>query len=125
MQLRSFNSDDQAASAPTSTSVDHSTSVAYTEVAPPRRPKRSRSGAGRERLPLDRHLLLNADEAGELVGGVSASTWWRLHAAAEVPAPVKLGGGTYWRRAELEAWAAAGCPGRKAWEALQRAGGRR
>jgi hypothetical protein len=35
-------------------------------------------------------LLLTARQAAELCG-VSEATWWRLHAAAKCPAPVKIG----------------------------------
>ena len=34
---------------------------------------------------------LRADEAAGLVG-LSPASWWRLHAAAKVPRPIKLGG---------------------------------
>lgn len=65
-------------------------------------------------------LLLGAGQAGLLCGRSEAS-WWRDHAAGRVPRPVKLGGRTLWRRAELEAWVAAGCPPRKEWEAREAA----
>jgi predicted DNA-binding transcriptional regulator AlpA len=69
-----------------------------------------------EHLPL----LLTARQAAELCG-VSEATWWRLHAAAKCPAPVKIGGSTRWRVAELRAWTEAGCPPRAEWQALQAA----
>jgi predicted DNA-binding transcriptional regulator AlpA len=68
-------------------------------------------------------LLVPAEEAGRLCG-VSEATWWRLHAAAKVPAPVRLGGRTLWRRAELVAFCEAGCPDRRTWELLRSKGGR-
>jgi predicted DNA-binding transcriptional regulator AlpA len=52
--------------------------------------------------------------------GVSEATWWRLHAAGKVPAPVKLGSRTLWRREELVAWIEAGCPSRRQWEAMRK-----
>jgi predicted DNA-binding transcriptional regulator AlpA len=49
--------------------------------------------------------------------GVSEATWWRQHAAAKVPKPVKIGRRTLWDRDELRDWLAAGCPDRRTWEA--------
>src|SRR5262245_62170361 len=70
-------------------------------------------------------LLVPAAVAGPQCG-VSTATWWRLHAAGKVPAPIRLGGRTLWRRMELRAFVEAGCPDRKSWEAIQvtRKGGR-
>ena len=62
-------------------------------------------------------LLISAKEAARLVGFGEAS-WWRMHAAGRVPAPIKLGGKTQWRVDELRRWVAAGCPVRKAWEGM-------
>jgi predicted DNA-binding transcriptional regulator AlpA len=69
--------------------------------------------------PAVEALLLPAAVAGPLCG-VSKATWWRLHAAGKVPAPIRLGGRTLWRRAELVAFCEAGCPDRKTWEAIRR-----
>ena len=63
-------------------------------------------------------LLLDAPAVGKLLG-LSASTVWRLHAAARMPRPIKLGGSTRFRADEIRAWVAAGCPGRGRWEMLQ------
>jgi predicted DNA-binding transcriptional regulator AlpA len=68
-------------------------------------------------------LLVNADLAGPMCGR-SATSWWRDHAAARVPRPVKLCGATLWRVKELEEWINAGCPSRKEWEARRGAAGR-
>src|SRR5262245_426354 len=57
-------------------------------------------------------LLVPAAVAGPLCGRSEAS-WWRDHAARRVPAPVRLGGSTLWRVAELRAWVGAGCPDRR------------
>jgi len=65
-------------------------------------------------------LLLTAEQAAALAG-VSRSHWWSLHSAALVPLPVKLGRATRWRRDELAAWVAVGCPARHEWN--QREGG--
>jgi predicted DNA-binding transcriptional regulator AlpA len=62
-------------------------------------------------------LLLNARQSAELCG-LSEATWWRLHAAAKCPAPVKIGKSTRWRVEELRAWTEAGCPDRQTWRVL-------
>jgi predicted DNA-binding transcriptional regulator AlpA len=67
-------------------------------------------------------LLVPADVAGPMCGR-SVASWWRDHAAGRIPAPVKLGGRTLWRVAELRAWVEAGCPDRRTWEALRRSKG--
>jgi predicted DNA-binding transcriptional regulator AlpA len=67
-------------------------------------------------------LTVPAAVAGPLCG-VSEATWWRLRSAGKCPRPLKVGGKTLWRTAELRAWVAAGMPDRKTWEVLQ--GGRR
>jgi len=46
--------------------------------------------------------LLSAEEVGRLLG-VSTRTIWRMLSAGEIPAPVKLGGLTKWRREEIQA----------------------
>ena len=61
-------------------------------------------------------LLLSAAEAAQLCG-ISRSAWWGLRAAAKLPQPVHLGRRRLWRRSELEAWIAAGCPTAATWEA--------
>lgn len=63
-------------------------------------------------------LLIPAEIAGPMCGRSQAS-WWRDHAAGRIPAPIKLGGRTLWRVAELRNWVAAGCPKRKIWEAMK------
>ena len=62
-------------------------------------------------------LLIPADVAGPLCGRSEAS-WWRDHAACRIPAPLKLGGRTFWRADELRRRVEAGCPPRRAWESL-------
>jgi predicted DNA-binding transcriptional regulator AlpA len=64
-----------------------------------------------------RPLLVPADVAGAMCGRSEAS-WWRDHSASRIPAPIKLGGRTLWRAEELRNWVIAGCPIRRAWEAL-------
>ena len=56
--------------------------------------------------------------------GVSEATWWRLHAAAKVPRPNKLGGRTLWQLNGpngLQEWIRQGCPSRAEFEARQSA----
>jgi predicted DNA-binding transcriptional regulator AlpA len=62
--------------------------------------------------------LLTSSQAAQLCG-IGESTFFRLHAAKKVPAPVKLGGATRWARTELLAWIAAGCPSRELWARLK------
>lgn len=45
----------------------------------------------------------------------------RDQAAGRLPAPVYLGGSRLWRRAEVEAWVAAGCPDAVQWKAIRAA----
>lgn len=42
---------------------------------------------------------------------VSPATIWRLRAAGKMPAPIRIGHSIRWRRADIEAWIAAGCNG--------------
>jgi prophage regulatory protein len=53
--------------------------------------------------------LLSADEAATMCG-LGRRTWWRYVTAGKAPGPVRLGGVVRWRRTELAAWIAAGCP---------------
>jgi len=47
---------------------------------------------------------------------VSKCHIWRLHSAGKIPAPVRISPKVLrWRRAELSAWLAAGCPSRQDW----------
>ncbi len=60
-------------------------------------------------------ILLSAHDAAQALG-ISRGHFYHLHAEGLIPAPVKLGRRTLWRRAELEAWTAAGAPARWQWE---------
>jgi predicted DNA-binding transcriptional regulator AlpA len=62
--------------------------------------------------------LLGRQEAADFCG-VSRSAWERYSAAGRIPRPIRLAGRVLWRRTELLAWTAAGCPGRKVWEATR------
>jgi predicted DNA-binding transcriptional regulator AlpA len=59
-------------------------------------------------------LLLSAPAVASLLGFGEAHLW-RMHSAGRVPAPVKIGRRTLWRRAEIVACTEAGCPGRGRW----------
>jgi excisionase family DNA binding protein len=54
-------------------------------------------------------LRITAEEVAGMLD-ISARTLWRLVSARRIVAPLKIGGSTRWRRAEIEAWVAAGCP---------------
>ncbi|MBL9082139.1 MAG: helix-turn-helix domain-containing protein [Planctomycetales bacterium] len=41
---------------------------------------------------------------------ISERSLWRMRSAGQLPAPLRLGGAVRWRREELAAWLAAGCP---------------
>lgn len=70
-------------------------------------------------------LLIPDTEAARLCG-IARATWHRLRAAGRVgPQPVRLGRAVRYRRAEVEQWAAAGCPDAATWRALRAMEGRR
>jgi excisionase family DNA binding protein len=54
--------------------------------------------------------LLIDDKAASALLGIGRSTLWRLLASGQLPRPVRLGRCVRWRRADLETWAAKGCP---------------
>ncbi len=60
-------------------------------------------------------LLLSPEDVADLLD-IGRSTLYRLSSAGKVPRPVKVGRSTKWRRREIEAWIAAGCPPRNRWE---------
>ncbi len=57
-------------------------------------------------------LLVTADEVAGMLD-VSTRTLWRLVSARKIVPPLKLGGSTRWRRADIEAWVASGCPAQR------------
>jgi prophage regulatory protein len=69
-------------------------------------------------------LLVPATVAGPMCGRAVAS-WWRDCAAGRCPAPLKVGGRTLWRVADLRMWVALGCPSRDEFEARKEAAERR
>ena len=64
-------------------------------------------------------IAVDAVGLAELLG-LSVRTIRRLDACGKVPQPVKIGGAVRWRREEIDAWLAAGCPDRDKWEILNR-----
>lgn len=64
-------------------------------------------------------LLLTAQQVADLLQ-VSPRTLWRLVSAQKVIGPVRIGGNTRWRREEVQAWIAAGCPSPVACDNLRR-----
>jgi predicted DNA-binding transcriptional regulator AlpA len=67
-------------------------------------------------------LLIDIRQLAALLSR-SVASLERDQAAGRLPAPVRVGGSKRWRRAEVEAWVAAGCPAGKAWEAIRSVGG--
>ena len=57
-------------------------------------------------------ILLSADDARVYCGGLAKSTWCDFDARGVIPAHIRVGGRVFWRRADLDLWAAKDCPGR-------------
>lgn len=66
------------------------------------------SGDGTARGP-SAMLLLTAEDVAERLG-ISTRTLWRMCRGGRCPQPLRLGGNTRWRSADIERWVAAGCP---------------
>lgn len=52
--------------------------------------------------------LLTAEDLAQMLK-VSERTLWRLLSAGRIPNPVRIGGSTRWRLAEVQEWIAGGC----------------
>jgi predicted DNA-binding transcriptional regulator AlpA len=74
----------------------------------------SDAGERRDAGILDHAPLLVDGPRAAATCGVALRSWWRLHAQARVPAPLKLGRRTLWRVADLREWVEQGCPSREA-----------
>ena len=59
--------------------------------------------------PADGPLLLTAGEVAQLLN-VSERSVWRLRAAGHLPKEVEILSSTRWRRSDIDAWVADGCP---------------
>jgi predicted DNA-binding transcriptional regulator AlpA len=57
-------------------------------------------------------LLLPIEDVA-LILAVSIRSVQRLNSAGDLPEPVLIRGSVRWRRADIEAWVAAGCPKRE------------
>jgi excisionase family DNA binding protein len=53
-------------------------------------------------------ILLKANEVAQMLS-ISTRTLWRLVSVKKFPAPVRVGGSTRWRAAEVEAWVESRC----------------
>jgi len=62
-------------------------------------------------------VLLDAGGVGLLLG-VGRSSVYALHAREALPAPIRVGRGKRWARAEIEAWVLHGAPSRAVWARL-------
>lgn len=62
-------------------------------------------------MQTEQTALLTPEELAEKLK-ISPRTLWRLLAAEKVPKPIRFGGSTRWRLAEVQEWIAQGCPGR-------------
>lgn len=61
-------------------------------------------------------VLLNKEQVGRLLGGMSLATVDRLSNSGRLgPKPLKFGKLVRWNRNELVAWIDAGCPPRHEW----------
>jgi len=66
-------------------------------------------------FPTCNPILLDARSAAAVLN-IGRSLFYQLCASGRIgPLPVKLGERSLWARAELEDWAAAGCPTREEW----------
>jgi predicted DNA-binding transcriptional regulator AlpA len=63
-------------------------------------------------------LLIDMAALSQLLARSEASLY-RDDAAGRLPAGLKIGASKRWRYAEVAAWVEAGCPDRRAWEAMQ------
>ncbi len=86
------------------------------DILPIRRPAPTTPGDPTDSSPL----LLSADRVAKLLG-IGKRTVWTWDAAGKLPEPVRIGATVRWRAAELDEWAAAGCPPRAEWAALRAA----
>lgn len=66
-------------------------------------------------------LLISREDAAAMLG-VAVETFDRQRRAGKTPAPVRIGGRLLFRRADLDAWVAMGCPDRAEFDARTDAG---
>ena len=51
---------------------------------------------------------------------ISIRSIWRRASDGQIPRPIRIGRATRWRRDEIEAWIAAGCPDGEQWESSRK-----
>ena len=61
--------------------------------------------------------VLDADGVGRFLN-VGRSTIYELHSNERLPAPIQVGRGLRWVKAEIEAWLLYGAPSRAVWERI-------
>jgi predicted DNA-binding transcriptional regulator AlpA len=73
--------------------------------------------------PVDREhpWTMSADDLAQAIG-VDVRSIWRWTSSGALPAPVRLGGRTFWQREEVTAWFNAGCPKREKWQRVWKVG---
>jgi len=54
-------------------------------------------------------VLISAETVAQMLN-VSPRTVWRLLSAGKLIEPIRIGGNTRWRSAEMRDWIAEGCP---------------
>lgn len=72
--------------------------------------------------PIGEGLLIDIEQLSVLLRR-SVASLERDQAAGRLPAQVYVCGSKRWRRTEIVAWVAAGCPSRQRWEESRTAGG--
>ncbi len=75
----------------------------------------------REEVPAtesESSLLIDIQQLAKMLKR-SAASLERDQNARRLPAQIYVGGSKRWRRAEIEAWVAAGCPIRTEWESFR------
>jgi predicted DNA-binding transcriptional regulator AlpA len=75
--------------------------------------------AGTATPTANSRLLANVDDAREMLGGISRTTFYSLISSGRTPRPVRVGGRQFFNVTELRDWIDAGCPAREAWEAMK------
>ena len=61
--------------------------------------------------------VFDADDVGRFLN-VGRSTVYELHSNERLPAPIQVGRGLRWVKAEIEEWLLYGAPNRGAWERI-------
>lgn len=66
--------------------------------------------------------LVDVETLAWMLGHVSKAHVWNMHQDGRLgPMSIKLGTRTFWRRDEINAWIAAGCPQRDRWVQMPQA----